>query len=468
MKNLNWLRQGFPVTMAALLLVLGVTSCSKAKKDPLKAAGDSILITGISLVLAEENRATSPKDILISDGKIAGIKDAGLLPHSLAKNIISGEGLFVMPGIIDVHAHIGDGGINAQSPSDRQNALTQFVRYGVTSIFVPGGGAGNDHNMAEWKARCKTSELRCPDLFGSGALITVPGSHPISTIWNFPEDISEKILYARGATVVKEDTNVDSLIESKVALGADAIKIIIEDWGGTVPRLPNHQIEQLTSASHRHGLKVLAHVSMPAHIENGLAHGIDAVMHSVEGPLGQLTLESMAQQRVFFVSTLSLYDGFINRALGKKTTDVFALAGVSETALASLEDFNFSPFDTREQALSVQATIFDNLRRAAEAGVPLALGTDVNNPAVYPGYSSHREMELMVQAGLSPAVVLEAATHGGAIFLAKHTELGRIQPGYEADLLLLKQNPLEDIRHTRGIHTVIADGRLVENVVTVP
>jgi imidazolonepropionase-like amidohydrolase len=95
-------------------------------------------------------------------------------------------------------------------------------------------------------------------------------------------------------------------------------------------------------------------------------------------------------------------------------------------------------------------------------GVEIALGTDTGNPYVFPGYSVHRELELLVRAGLTPMEALEAATRRAAEMIGAEDEFGTIQPGKRADLLILGANPLQDIRNTRTLKIVIAGGRVVD------
>ena len=363
----------------SILLALGLTSaCSERPNTQPTPSDDSLLIVGVSIVQPAQGTASPPRDILVADGKIVEVADAETISRERAATVVRAEGLFALPGLIDVHAHIGDGGLGPQSEIDREGVLAQFVRYGVTTIFVPGGG--NDDELARWKQRCGTGELLCPGVYGSGALITAPGSHPIGTIWNLPLDVDPAVVYERGAVAVGEDEPVDALLDRKLALGADAIKIIIEDWGGMVPRLSNARLSELVRASHARGLQVFAHVSLPEHVADGVANGVDGVMHSAEAPISDETFGEMAQNRIFYVSTLSLYDGFFDRALGRIEQEPFAIAGVAERALASLEGFRATPFETPEQVRSVQDALRDNLRRATGFGVPLALGTDVNMP----------------------------------------------------------------------------------------
>ncbi|HEY1145882.1 MAG TPA: amidohydrolase family protein, partial [Allosphingosinicella sp.] len=87
---------------------------------------------------------------------------------------------------------------------------------------------------------------------------------------------------------------------------------------------------------------------------------------------------------------------------------------------------------------------------------------------VYPGYAVHEELALMVRAGLTPAEALRAATTGGATFIGRKDDLGRIAPGHEADMLILRANPLADIAGTRAIDAVVSDGRIVPGPVSTP
>ncbi len=427
----------------------------------------SLLITGVSIVSPDRGDVTPPRDVLIVDGRIVEVAET--IARESAAAIIPAEGLYAMPGLIDVHTHQGDGGLGEISDADREGVMRQFLRYGVTSILNLGGGGGTEEELARWKDRCGSGEVDCPDVYGTGVIITAPGSHPISTLWNFAPETDPQVVYERGAIAVAEDEDVGPLLDRKVSMGVDAVKIVIEDWDpdDPTPRLSRAKVGELAQASHERGLRVYAHVSTAEHVEDAIAGGVDGVVHSAEDRLSDALLETMARRGMFYVPTLSLYDGLVDRARGLvgNQHEPYATAGVSKRALDSLADFGFSPF-SGSRVDSLEAVIFENLRRASAAGVPIALGTDVDNPSVFPGYSAHEELELMVAAGLTPAQALAAATTGSAAFLGKQESLGRIAVGHEADLLLLRRNPLEDILHTRSIYSVIHDGRVLDDVVS--
>ncbi len=463
------------------LALLVATGCT-APTDDLQKTEDKVdlLITGASIVIASENRVTSPKDIAISDGVIVAITDtisitgtgseAASEPTMRAEQVVNAEGLYVIPGLIDAHAHIGDGGMQEQTEADRIQALEQFLSYGVTTIFVPGGGGGNDDQLRQWKSRCSSGELRCPRLLGSGALITAPGSHPISTIWGFPPDADPAVVYERGAVSISETEPVEPLLDHKKSLGADAIKIIIEDQLGPdppTPRLSNTKIAQLTSASHQRGLKVFAHVSLAEHVADGVANGVDAIMHSADDPIAAETLAAMAQERVFYVPTLSLFEGLFARGEGHYEAEPFAQLGVSNQALESLNGPGFAfggPAQSEAELEEWKRALNSNIMRATAAGVPLALGTDTNNPTVFPGYSAHRELALLVEAGLTAAQALTTASLSSAEMLGLSSQVGQVEAGFGADLLLLRNNPLDDILNTRSLQAVISQGRMMEPV----
>ncbi len=97
-----------------------------------------------------------------------------------------------------------------------------------------------------------------------------------------------------------------------------------------------------------------------------------------------------------------------------------------------------------------------------ERGVPIAIGTDTGNPYVFPGYSVHGELALLVEAGLTPLEAITAATRRATEMLGEEDQFGTIEPGKRADLLILGANPFEDIRNTRSLEVVISEGRVVD------
>lgn len=460
-----WRICGLLALLASAGIVAQTSSGSVAREG-------TLVIAGVSIVDPARATTSAPQDIVVESGRIASIAPAGSVAVPSGSTRIDGTGQFAIAGLIDVHAHVGEGGIAPQDDVTRARALRQFLRYGVTTIFVPGATGAGDAAFAGLRQRCRSRALECPGLYGTGSILTAPGSHPVSTIFGMPDDVAPEIVEARGVTVLRPGQDIAALIAAKAAAGVDAIKIIIEDgpppWYPK-PRLSDEQIARVIAAAHARSLPVFAHVSSSRLTRVAVEAGIDGIMHGPIEPLPDDVIARMAERRTWYVPTLSLYDGILTWARKAREADPYALAGVEPSAIESLTapPFLASAAEDEAGAREYVRHASENLRRAAAAGVPIALGTDVNNPFVFPGYSAHEELAWMVRAGLTPAQALHAGTVGAAAFLRASDRIGAIAPGLEADLLLLSGNPLERIENSRSVVTVIADGRVIEQVVTV-
>lgn len=451
------------------LCALLLAGCASYSSGPDFVGTATTIITGISVIDTERGAASDPADIFIRDSRILKVTKAATSSYPTAAIMIDGSGQYALPGLIDVHAHIGEGGIARTDDKSRDRALGQFLRYGVTTIFVPGGTGAGDAEFADLRNRCRSGAIRCPGLFGSASLITAPDSHPLSTIFNMPADVPDEVIEARGVTVLRPGTDIDALVAAKQRVGADAIKIVIEDGPSPwfpKPRLRNAEIAALVRAAHERGLKVFAHISKAEHVRIALDQGVNGIMHAPVDRLSDELIERMANARMWYVSTFALYNGIQTWALKQRESDAYALKGVEPSVIEGLANPEFlaASMESIANANTYIANASDNLRRVVAAGVPVALGTDVNNPFVFPGYSAHEELALMVRAGLSAKDALIVAQRS-AEMLGADRQLGRIAPGYEADIILLRRNPLDNIENSRSIIAVISDGSQVANPV---
>lgn len=431
------------------------------------AAPADLVVRNVRLVDPVSGQVSGPSDIVVEKGLIARMGASGRVALPDGARRIDGKGGYAMPGLIDVHAHVGNGGAGRQDDAARTRSLQQFLRYGVTTIFVPGATGAGDAEFPALRERCRVAE--CPGLYGSGSIVTAPGSHPVSTIFGMPDDTPDSVIAARGVEVLRAGGDVDALVARKIAVGATAIKIVIEDgpppWYPK-PRLSDAEIARIVKAAHGRGLPVVAHISSAALTQVAVDAGVDAIMHAPIEPMPDALIAQMAKQRVWYVPTFSLYDGILTWAQGVGEADSYARKGVEPAVLESLAAPGFlKASETPEAAaLAMMEAVTGNLRRVVAAGVRVALGSDVNNPFVYPGYSAHEELVWMVRSGMTPAQALAAGTAGGAAFL-RAEKLGRLAVGAEADMLILRRNPLERVENSRSIVAVVSDGRVVGAVV---
>ena len=220
------------------------------------------------------------------------------------------------------------------------------------------------------------------------------------------------------------------------------------------------------AAAHDARLPVYAHATSASEAREAVRAGVDALVHSiVEDPLDDRLLGEMKDRGVGYITTLSMFEGFIDFT-GPRAPwdDPFLHRLVPASALEEAREPDFlarlEPLVRWARADLPQGRA--NLLRAVEGGLTVALGTDAGNPFVFPGYAIHRELEALVEAGLEPIAAIHVATLGGARLLGVQDRYGSVEPGKAADLLVLDADPTRDIgKAFRRIETVIKDGRPV-------
>ena len=194
----------------------------------------------------------------------------------------------------------------------------------------------------------------------------------------------------------------------------------------------------------------------------GIEHG------SSLDEIPRATLRRMAEDGVAYDPTLGVREALVHLSVGDQSSferPLIQQVGPLELLVQTREALSSGRMGERLSERSLQDELDlarDNFLRAHRAGVTLVTGTDSGNPLVFHGPAIHRELQLWVEAGVPPAAALQAATRNAAAFLGAGDRLGLIQPGYEANLLLIDGNPLEDIASTERISLVIYKGGRVE------
>jgi len=218
-------------------------------------------------------------------------------------------------------------------------------------------------------------------------------------------------------------------------------------------------------AAHAKGLKVASHIFYLADAKAVIANGVDALAHSVrDRPVDAELVAMMKKRGIFYVATLNVDASFFALSDDPALLDDPFLTGA--LAPESVQQFRSPEYRAKiaadpnvPKARAALATGMRNLKTLHDAGAHIAFGTDSGaNPARIPGWAEHRELELMVRAGLSPMDALVAATRGSARMLGA-SDRGTLQKGKRADFLVLEANPLDDIRNTRKLVSVWHGGR---------
>lgn len=435
---------------------------------------NSLFIRNATLIDVESGEAVPNTHIIIRGDTIAEVLVDGdpAVPEEM--EVYDARDQFIMPGLIDVHVHLAmylhlaSGDFSPEDSLATKAALEQFVRYGVTTVLSLGGGGSNDEQLAELKNLEQSNSIVAPQLFGTGNLITVPGSHPITTIMRLPEETGSERLHQAGVTAVDEDDDLEAIIQRKKQLGLDGVKIILEE--GPEPFYPNPRMSVETAGkiieqANKYNLPVFAHAEFFKEYRDAVSLGVHGIMHSVSDTLiyDFNLIEQMKQQDIWYVPTLSIFHGFQFLDYPERLEDDFLNAGVSKRAIRSLEHplfrLGFGSIIGKYDVSKWLETGIENLALLHSEGVNIAMGTDASTPFNFLGFGAHVEMELMSRAGLSNAEVLRIATINGAKFLQVQEKVGTVAPGKIANLLILDKNPLTDIRNTRSIERVVLKGR---------
>ncbi|MEU4703898.1 amidohydrolase family protein [Nonomuraea dietziae] len=368
--------------------------------------------------------------VLVRDGLIEAITTDPLT----GGEVIDGTGHTLLPGLIDAHTHAFPG------------SLAQALRFGVTTeldmFSVP-------HLFAAVRREARDRD-DVADVRSASVGANAPGGHP----GQFMGEVFGELPAVRGADDAK------AFVAGRVADGADYLKILIEDGAGMGARLPTLEprtVNALVAAARDAGLRSVAHVTTRAAADIALDAGVDGLAHLFFEPCPdpEVFASKAADHGVFVTATLALIEA-ITAQSGLELADDDRigrrLAPATRAALGRGLPAGPPP----------SARVLDSVLRVIQAlhqtGVPLLVGTDANDgphgafPVVH-GASIHRELVLLVRAGLTPAQALAAATSVPAHHFGL-TDRGRIAPGLRADLLLVAGDPTTDITDTRSIAAI--------------
>jgi imidazolonepropionase-like amidohydrolase len=340
-------------------------------------------------------------------------------------DIIDAGGGTVLPGLIDAHVHLVPG------------ALAQSLTFGVTTVL-------DMFSQPDLVARAKEQAGSRPDVAdvrSSGIGATAPDGHP-------------SMMYAPFPTLTGAD-QAEQFVAARMAEGSDYLKII-SGTGGLWPALDPDTIRALVTAGHARGLVVVAHVSSTAGVEEVVSAGVDVVAHvPAHAELDPALVDRMAEAAIVVGPTLATIENTLGEPGGAAIVGDPRLAEALGDAWVRrlTADAPAGP----GPSMPPYSRAEDNVRRLADAGITLLAGTDAPNPGTVFGASLHRELELLVQCGISPAQALAAATAEPARVFGL-ADRGRVAPGRRADLILVSGDPLTDITATRALEWIWRGG----------
>ncbi|MGS2722216.1 amidohydrolase family protein [Porticoccus sp. GXU_MW_L64] len=408
----------------ALLLLIFLAACSE--QPPSQKTHSSFVVSGAQVFDGESSLGAM--DVVVRDGYITelspSISEQKWLGQGLA--IIDGQGHTLLPGFIDAHTH-----------TESVQQLADALMFGVTTILDM--GTFPEHESALRHAAMEQKNLA--DFRSSGAFITAPGGHGTE--------------YGITIPTLEHPEQADELVQSLVDNGADYLKLVINGvrhQAKNTPTLDEQRVRAVVKAGKNRNLLILAHIENDTDVLLALEAGVDGLVHHWRDAGARPELaRKIADAGVFVMPSLAVVDGILGEGPKQLLADPAVYPYLSELSRKQLgKIISFTP----PRGLSSERG-FAGVRSLMEADVKLLMGSDafVYNPRIVHGASFHRLLELFTFTGLTPEQVLQAATADAADTFAL-TDRGRIKKGLVADLVLVRGDPITDIRATRDIARV--------------
>lgn len=438
------MRNALARVVAAALVLAG---CATSVR-PLRLTPGAVAIVDATVINPRAGTVAEHMTVVVDNGVIVAIQPAAV-PLSAGFRRVDGRGRYLIPGLWDAHVHLSKLG---------PNALALLVANGVTGVRDMGG---NLAELAAWRANIAGGRLVGPRILISGPMLESQ-----SNIDRMRQSGGVELVGRQRIGVASPEQGRAAVRELADA-GVDQIKM------RTTPDLET--FAAVADEAHRRRLPFAAHaIATP---DQMVAVGLDSVEHYVSMPPLALTNLDPEDRRMLFRRMAASGLHFSNTAanIAHLLTPREAGARVLDNAADHSDPLRryvcgYLIEDWREQleeaegahleALSALLPAFyAELREMHDEGVPLLAGTDAAVMFVYPGFSMHEALSIMVNdAGLSPMETLNIATNGVAAYFDRESEWGGVEPGLSADLVLLDANPLESIANTRRISGVMARG----------
>ncbi|MFK8031448.1 MAG: CIA30 family protein [Gammaproteobacteria bacterium] len=415
------------VALVSTLLVLLPTPI--ANNAAIKTgSASSTMIENVYLVKKESGGKRTSGSVLIDNGYIVHVEEHIDAPEGAT--IIDATGLTVVPGLIDSHTH------------SYGTALEDALRFGITTsidMFSP-----PEMLPAARDQRASVDAVTQTDMFSAGMLATTAGGHGTQ----FGVTIS----------TLSDPAQAPEWVRERIKEGSDFIKLVYMPYQTRIPSLNREIAKAVIDAAHAEGLMALAHISTQRAALDMVEDGIDGLVHVfADEAVTDEFVELAVKNNLFVIPTLAIIS-----AVAGEDDPTAELAEVTKWFSPMQRSTISTEFPPGIPGFDFQLAL-NNVERLHKAGVRILAGSDSPNPGTAHGYSLHHELKLLVDAGLSHAEAIHAATElPAAVF--KLSARGALAPGKRADMLLVRGNPYQDVRASRQIQHVIKNGHVVTRV----
>ena len=367
---------------------------------------------------------TVDNTVVVQDGAISAIGNKSPIPEDAV--VIDATGMTLLPGFIDAHTHI-----------IYREALREALIFGVTTELDM---FSDYHMVAELKKQQTTSEGKdIADFRSAGTLVTAPGGHGTE--------------YGVAIPTITDPDQAQVFIDARIAEGSDYIKLIYDNgksYGKDLPTLSKAILAALVEAAHKRAKLVIVHTLTFQEAYDAIEVGADGLGHLFADRAPDSTFgRFVAEHHAFVIPTLTVLETALSLPGGSSlVSDVNLAPYLTPSDIANLQ--RTFPFHNAQGSYAIAE---EAIRQLKFAGVTILAGTDAPNPGTSHGVSIHRELELLVSAGLTPLEALASVTSVPAGIFGL-TDRGRFDVGLRADLLLVRGDPSSDILATREIEGI--------------
>ncbi len=398
----------------------------------------SFAFVGATIIDGTDAEPLTDGVLVVTDGRVRAIGPRSEVTVPAGAQQFDASGKYIMPGLVNAHGHVGATvGLDGNADYSTANLLRQlglYARYGVTTVNSLGGDEEEGFALRNEQHHAGLDRAR---IFVAGSVVT-------------------------GATeqAIRDEVNRNA------DMGANFIKVRIDDNLGMTEKISRPLFDALVDQAHKRRLPVAVHLFYLEDAKYMLEADADLIAHSIRDlPVDDEFISMVREKGVCYIPTLTReVSTFIYASVPNFFADPFFLKEVEPEVVDELQ----TPERMTRMANSRAARAYEeglqvalaNVGTLHAAGIPIAMGTDTGPAARFQGYFEHMELDLMVDAGMTPLDAIRAST-GVAADCIGMSDIGTLEPGRWADFIVLSENPAEDIANTKFIDEVYIAGNRV-------